>query len=357
MTAFAKKPRSLLFNIAENDSSMKDLLISTSLKGDMQFWNAATRSMIANKGPEHFYKNGWIEELCWITPTTLALCMGRSKPEANVESSVLLTHIKEVKRDDVDIRVQAFNENPHVKEMLDIAPVQLGQTGSVGVERASFVTGGSDHLVCLWDMIRDSPQEDFALTDVNKLNINHTNSVQALCYDSYNDRLYTGGADSKLFTYDMVSQKTINELRIGNRINHIEKNPKDPNLSLISQAQTSDQFAIYDQRMLGVCGLQLSFGFSESENLSRYIKPDWHQDGYIVVCGSQSESKVHFWDIRYSGVQRGPCFSLPTQGTAPSRILQTLFLPNRNTLLSVSSTRTMTWTDFSVQANSKISTI
>ncbi|KAI8150051.1 hypothetical protein BJV82DRAFT_8024 [Fennellomyces sp. T-0311] len=36
--AFYKKPRSLLFNIAENDASMKDLLITTSLKGDMQCW-------------------------------------------------------------------------------------------------------------------------------------------------------------------------------------------------------------------------------------------------------------------------------------------------------------------------------
>ncbi|KAI7855094.1 hypothetical protein BDC45DRAFT_108576 [Circinella umbellata] len=206
-------------------------------------------------------------------------------------------------------------------------------------------------------MIRDSPQEEFSLTDVNTLGINHTNSVQSLCYDSYHDKLYTGGADSKLFTYDMLSQKTISELKIGNRVNHIQKNPKDQNLLMISQAQTSDQFAIYDQRMHGVRGLQLSFGFSETDNLSRYIKPDWQQEGYIVVCGSQSESKVHFWDIRYSGVGRGPCFSLLTQGSTPSRILRTLFVPNQNTLVSVSSTRTMTWTDYSVQPNSKINPI
>ena len=67
-------------------------------------------------------------------------------------------------------------------------------------------------------MIRDSPQEDFSLTDVNRLGINHTNSVQSLCYDSHHDKLYTGGADSKLFTYDMLSQKTISELKIGNRV-------------------------------------------------------------------------------------------------------------------------------------------
>ncbi|KAI9245380.1 hypothetical protein BDA99DRAFT_528237 [Phascolomyces articulosus] len=67
-------------------------------------------------------------------------------------------------------------------------------------------------------MIRDSPQEDFALTDVNTLGIKHTSSVQALCYDSHHDKLYTGGADSKLFTYDMLSQRTINELKCSNRV-------------------------------------------------------------------------------------------------------------------------------------------
>ncbi|KAI9245379.1 hypothetical protein BDA99DRAFT_289272 [Phascolomyces articulosus] len=98
-TAFAKKPRSLLFNIAEKGSSMSDLLISTSLKGDMQFWNASTRSLITNVGPERLNNNGWIEELCWVTPTTLALCMGRSRNEHKIDysDSVHLAHIKGVK--------------------------------------------------------------------------------------------------------------------------------------------------------------------------------------------------------------------------------------------------------------------
>ena len=50
-------------------------------------------------------------------------------------------------KDDVDIRVQAFPKEPHQKDIIAISPVQIGQTGSVGVERASFVTGGTDHFV------------------------------------------------------------------------------------------------------------------------------------------------------------------------------------------------------------------
>ena len=47
----------------------------------------------------------------------------------------------------MDIRVQAFPKEPHRKDIIAISPVQIGQTGSVGVERASFVTGGTDHFV------------------------------------------------------------------------------------------------------------------------------------------------------------------------------------------------------------------
>ena len=55
-------------------------------------------SLITNVGPERLYENGWIEELCWVTPTTLAFCTGQSKQEAKLGSSVHLTHIKKVKR-------------------------------------------------------------------------------------------------------------------------------------------------------------------------------------------------------------------------------------------------------------------
>lgn len=66
-------------------------------------------------------------------------------------------------------------------------------------------------------------------------------------------------------------------------------------------ASTSNQFTIYDQRMPGMRGIVLDFGWKESENLSRYIRPDWHQNGYMVACGSQSESKVHFWYVFFHG--------------------------------------------------------
>ncbi|KAI9310497.1 hypothetical protein BX666DRAFT_1179033 [Dichotomocladium elegans] len=182
-TAVQKKPRSLLYNIAPDHSDMKDLMVSTSLKGDMQFWNAKSRTMIKTVGPEAFYDNAWIEEICWVTPTTLAMCKGHPKQGENMDSErVSLAHIDSVSGNDVKLRVQHLSDCPHEKGILAIAPIEIGHMGSIGVEHASIVTG-----------------------------------VHTLCFDPVNQRLLTGGADAKIFTYDMPSQKTVTEMKIGHR--------------------------------------------------------------------------------------------------------------------------------------------
>ncbi|CDS10346.1 hypothetical protein LRAMOSA03022 [Lichtheimia ramosa] len=289
---FGKKPRSLIYNIAEGQGDLKDLMVTTSLKGDMQFWNASKRNLVKTIGQESLYHDSWIEELCWTTKNTLALCNARANSPTDKENAtVSLLHLESGTNGDIKYRLQHLEESPHTKPIVTIAPVDLGATGSAGVERATFVTGGNDKAVYFWDIIRESPHEDFALSDVSKLSINHTNYVQTFCYDQTHRKLFTGGADCKMFTYDMVSQRVSTEMKITSRINHILGNAVDPNLYMLLTASASNQFTIYDQRMPGMRGIVLDFGWKESENLSRYIRPDWHQNGYMVGCGSQSESK------------------------------------------------------------------
>lgn len=69
-----------------------------------------------------------------------------------------------------------------------------------------------------------------------------------------------------------------------------------PNLFLISESKTTNQFTIYDQRCVNMKdSVRLNFGCIQDLNLSRYITPDWHENGYTVVCGSQTDSKINFW--------------------------------------------------------------
>lgn len=109
----------------------------------------------------------------------------------------------------------------------------------------------------------------------------------------------------------------------------------------------ADQFSVYDQRCPGFEGIKLRFGQHERDNLSRFVKPDMHENGYTVSCGSQDTAKLNFWDLRYTDVARSPSFSMNTPDTA--RILQSLFIPRSDSLAAFSSFRKMIWFDYQVE--------
>lgn len=61
-----------------------------------------------------------------------------------------------------------MEESPHTKPIVTIAPVDLGATGSAGVERATFVTGGSDKAVVSGSM---EPKEESGMLTCNYASI------------------------------------------------------------------------------------------------------------------------------------------------------------------------------------------
>ncbi|KAI9009299.1 WD40-repeat-containing domain protein [Phycomyces nitens] len=312
---------------------------------------------IKTLGKERLFQS-WIEELCWATPSTLALCPssrrdGRSKPEDS--ETVSLVHISSVTDSSVEGRVQRLSEFPHEKGFSTISPIDLNHQRNTGYERASFITGGYDKSVYIWDLRRESEHDDFDLTATHNVPIKHTSYPQTFCFDKYHNRLFSGGADDRFFMYDLVAQKSASELKFPGRVNNILQSPVSPDLLILSLSCKNDQLALYDQRCSETDPIVLRFGHPEAGNVSRYIRPDWHSNGHMVVCGSQVEPKIHFWDLRYSGVTRGPCFSFETMGKTKN--LRSMFLPNHNTVLSVSSTRIMTWTDYTVQPDSIIKTL
>lgn len=85
----------------------------------------------------------------------------------------------------------------------------------------------------------------------------------------------------------------------------------------------------------------------EQETLSRFTRPDMHENGYTVCCGGQAVPKLNFWDLRYAGVHRCPSFSLETY--AKTRILRSLFIPHQDTIATLSSSRSINWFDYSIK--------
>ncbi|KAL0136641.1 WD40-repeat-containing domain protein [Mucor lusitanicus] len=348
---FNKKPRSLLYNIADDSMSkgMNELMITTSLDGELQFWNAAERRRIKTIGKDHIY-DSWIDDICWATPSTLAFC-----PPQKSDEPVKLVHIGNVTKTNVEGRIQTLDESPHENGISVIGSLETGDYNTRNMEKCSFVTGGYDKSIYLWSLKRESPDDNFIPTGVSRLNIKHTSAIYSLCYDKYKNVLFSGGADERLVLFDMQTNTTLRELRLAQRVSQIIQSKANPNIMLITSTLRSEQFYIYDQRVPGFDGIKLRFGQHESETLSRFMKPDMHENGYVVCCGHQSSSKLNFWDLRYTDVHKSVSFSMDTPST--TRILRSMFKPNTETIVSLSSSRTMSWLDYNVKRDEIVKTL
>ncbi|KAI8365460.1 WD40-repeat-containing domain protein [Choanephora cucurbitarum] len=349
-TAFKKKPRSLLYNIANENTprGISELMITTSMDGELHFWNAQERKKIKTIGSDHLYDT-WIDDICWATPSTLAFC-----PPQKSEEPVKLIHIGKTSRSNVEGRIQSLDDSPHDSGISVIQSLDTGDNNTQYVEKCSFLTGGYDKSY-IWNLKRESPDDNFTTSEVNRLNLKHTSYLLSLCYDKYRSNLFSGGADERLVIFDLQTDSTVREMRLSQRVNQINQSKANPNLMLITLSSCVDQFSVYDQRCPGYDGIKLRFGQHENENLSRYIKLDMHDNGYTVCCGSQSSSKLNFWDLRYTGVSRNISFSMETPST--SKILIPKFIPNSNTIVSVSSTRTLSWLDYQVKKDEIVKTL
>ncbi|CAO3596695.1 unnamed protein product [Absidia cylindrospora] len=292
---FDRKARTLLCNNNENvtDEHMKDLMVSSSLDGELQFWNACDKKRIDKLGGGAIFKDTWIEDLCWVSPTVLTLAPA-SKEGLVATQSVVVLDLKSVDRNSVRGDIQTMTKIPHERGFDVITSADMGNRGSALTEKISFVTAGGDKSVYLWNLSRDDRNDSFD-EELHRLDIRHTNRVQALCLDKHNNTLYSGGADNKLDAFDMEKGTSIYEFNIGNRINSINLNNANPNYALLGLSKNDNQFCLYDKRCYGVKGLKLRFGATESENMSKYAQPDWHSNGHTVVYGSQGGPRLNFW--------------------------------------------------------------
>ncbi|KAI9476494.1 MAG: WD40-repeat-containing domain protein [Benjaminiella poitrasii] len=349
---FTKKPRSLLYNIAGDSlgKSMSELMITTSLDGELHFWNSVERTKIKTIGQNHIF-DSWIEDICWATPSTLVCTPSKAN------EFVKLVHLCNVTKTNVEGRIQTLNETPHDGGISVVASLDSSGTNNTRyAEKSSFVTGGYDRSVYLWNVKRESANENFQVDGVYRLGISqHTSSVQALLYDKYHHSLFTGGADERFLTFDLQTSYTSRQIRLDHRINHISQSPSNPNIVLLTMATKRDQFLIYDQRCPEPTCFKLKFGQTEAENLSRYVKPEIHYNGYTVCCGTQSASRLNFWDLRYTAVSRNLSFSMDTP--AKTRNLRALFVPNTNTVVTISNDRMLNWLDYAVKKDEVVKTL
>ncbi|KAJ1915632.1 hypothetical protein H4219_004202 [Mycoemilia scoparia] len=343
---FKRKPRSLLVNYT---SSRFDCMrrpqnnvlttITTSLDGTIQFRDSNTRDMFTTVNLK-YNKIPWAEDIAQVTDSILAVASTSSKEldddleifdgNQGTPPSIALVHMKR-HDENGELLVKNLEPMPHSKPILVVAPISghafsgiksqsntsypgfdkfcaKDSNQSSNQEYFSFVTGGEDHGLVLWNLRAStnykSNREDPAnIVRVTNLRSTHTSVIQAVRYSPFNNHLYSGGADNRLQIMDLETNRIVTSYRYNHRINEILVHNNNPNIAIINYASCDNQLNLVDLRTRASFAPRslVQFGYHSTKNQSRYVKPALHPNGTLIACGlhdtSEGDGTVFFWQV------------------------------------------------------------
>ena len=352
--AFPRKPRCLTFNSVQ--SSFSNLMFTSSLDGSIQLWSKKDQKIQSSIYlPSTLNKPYFVEDLCWDRQASgllaLGLCESANAPindDSNGPNSSRSEH---------QLAFLQFNtQNPTGSPKFIVAP-QTPHDRSISVieswsstesysDFSNFLTGGLDKAIFSWKVVHNG-QSDPEIS-VHELHRRHTSSVQAICYDWTSQDIWSGGTDCRLIQWNNQENRIVNELRWESRISHLIKCKNESNLMLASVMAMSSQLRLFDCRNNSVVH---SFGIQETANLSRYVRPSWHSNGYLIANGTLSPTdtvgSINIWDIRM--MRNGSSSVRPVKmiNCDDRRLVRAEFAPDGLSLVGMSTDGSLTFVDFS----------
>ncbi|KAF9897508.1 hypothetical protein BX616_005483, partial [Lobosporangium transversale] len=345
--AFARKPRNMVMHSSIAGADMEEVMVANSLDGSIQFWDLENRHLISTIPRSHL-NQPWCEDMCWVGQNTLAIASAH-KEGVPLQHQLALVHVEKAKpyrsalgmsATSISWTIQPLRESPHDGSRGGIVCVSSLIEDMNGM---SLVTAGVDKQIVKWQFASQYTDGNRTPIQQSPLHNKHTSTIQALCYASQSNVLYSGGCDCRVIGFDMVRSEIVVEYKNKDgRINSILQNPVDPNLFLISQATTHNQLLLHDTRVRFETPV-LEFGFDSADRLSKQILPSWHPAGAIVSSGMQIESKINIWDIRWKDVHRGAGQSIDVH---EKRVFKAAFHPKRSLMTSMSSDGSLGFIDF-----------
>ncbi|KAF9105810.1 hypothetical protein BGX29_011312 [Mortierella sp. GBA35] len=337
---FSRKPRSMVHHSAIAGSDMEEVMVTSSLDGQIQFWDLEKRRVTSTipKGPTNM---PWAEDICWVGKNTLAVASAH-KEGVIMNNQLMLVHVEKAKPNSSIVwTLQPLDQKPHETSKGGIMCITSLMEDQSGI---SLATAGMDKQVIRWKFMPPNSDGDCVPSQQTVVHNRHTSTIQSLCYLPHNNVLYSGGSDCRVISWDMGRSEIVTDYRSTERgrINSITPNPVDPNLLLVAHATTSNQLSLHDIR-LRFDEPVLRFGFECADNLSRQIMPSWHPGGAIVSCGTQSDPKINIWDVRWRDVHRGAGQSIDGQ---TKRVFKAAFHPKRPFITSMSADSSLAFVDF-----------
>ncbi|KAF9436536.1 hypothetical protein BGZ76_003657 [Entomortierella beljakovae] len=317
-----RAPRPMMINPFSRNTRFDGIAATCSTDGIIQFWDINTQEKVLSIPYENSFVIPYAESVVWVSEDTVVAASHLKKgvtwmqakaagtpsessmPPPQFQTNLITLYFNQENR--IAYRVVTIESMPHTKSINTVVAVMRDDYSM------SYVTGGIDRTLYHWkfrppvtDTITTYDPE--GLDQIHKL---HTNTVTSLEYSHISKNLYSGGRDGRYVCYNLEHEKVYSEVKLGT-ISHINRNPADPRINLVTLQTHSDQFLLMDERIPGRHVLKL--GFKTESTITKQSYPSWHPDGGLICAGTIENGVVNVWDIRWSNI-KSPLSRRPGSG-------------------------------------------
>ncbi|MCO5558056.1 hypothetical protein L7F22_011631 [Adiantum nelumboides] len=275
-----RKLRSLDIN-----PSSKQLCATSALDGLIHLWQIEGRgsglSFLSSVDCLSPKQRRWPEDMVWH-PSGDSLFACYSADGGDDQVAVIDTSGK--------MKVKFLEDKPHTKGIINnLVFLPWGND--------SFVTGGSDHAVCLWEEKEVLERLKWKAKILHKSQ--HSSAVMSVASLRHKELVLSGGADKRVVGHDTRYNRSYVCYTLESKAMGVLPNPADFNLFMVQTGTPGQQLHLYDIRVQRTELHVFGWKQESSDSQSALINQSWSPDGFYIASGS-TDPKIHIFDIRYN---------------------------------------------------------
>nr|KYP48999.1 putative histone-binding protein lin-53 [Cajanus cajan] len=257
----------------------------------------------------------WPEDIAWHPEGNSLFSVYTADSQ---DSQISVTDLSRV-QGGVRARVKFLEEKPHVKGVINSIVF-------LPWENTSFVTGGTDHTVILWN---ENGENNWKPERLHR-NL-HSSAVMGVAGMQHKQVVLSAGRDKRILGYDARVGKEDFLHQVDSKCLSVLPNPCDFNLFMVQTGTPERQLRLFDIRSKRTELHAFGWKQESSESQSALINQAWSPNGLYISSGS-ADPTIHIFDMRYNG-------HMPSQSIEAhqKRVFRAMWLQSIPFLVSISS--------------------